>query len=301
MKKILSFVLVAGIATSAFSQSLWTDNFESYNVGNLGTQGGWGRDGGGASSFTKVANIDAAHGKSFQLASNATNDGVWEYHDTNWLSKSDDNNTLVVEYDYYTGVAGSGVGIVQMYDVDAGYEMPFELGWDPTAGYMYVANENDGVIIDENPTANTWYHIKASYDMFTGQVKVQLNNTGEVFEFDSIPGLQPTEFDVLLYSVTTAGFDNIKVSAVNGDPFLAVTDISNVKTKVSVYPNPATDVINVKSDNKISLISLFDISGKLVKTTAESTMNVQDLAKGSYVVSVKYADGTTETKKVVKK
>src|SRR6218665_2513695 len=101
MKRILSFSLTAVMAFSAYSQSLWTDTFESYTIGNLGTQGGWARDGDFATTpaFTKVANIDAAHGKSFQLASTAGNtDGGFHFHTTNWGSKSSANNIFVVEY-----------------------------------------------------------------------------------------------------------------------------------------------------------------------------------------------------------
>ena len=60
-------------------------------------------------------------------------------------------------------------------------------------------------------------------------------------------------------------------------------------------------MINIKSDHKIAQVSIIDISGRVVKTSSESSVNVENLAKGAYLVSVKYADGTTETKKVIKK
>lgn len=301
MKKVLSFLFVAGFATSMFSQTVWTETFESYNVGNLGTQGGWARDGGGTASWTKVANIDATHGKSFQLGSTAANaDGVWHYHDTKWSTKTSGNNIFVLEFDYYTGAGGDGVGVAQIYDVDAGYAEPMEIGWDPEGGYIYLADESgDGILLDENPTTNTWYHIKASYDTTTGGIKAQINN-GEVQEFAGIPGYEPTEFDALLYSVTTSGFDNITVTATNTDPFMAVSDVTK-KSKISVYPNPATNVLNIKSDSKIAEVSIYDAAGKIVKTTAETSINVENLAKGSYIVSIKYADGSKESTKVIKK
>ncbi|MCD9856595.1 T9SS type A sorting domain-containing protein [Epilithonimonas sp. JDS] len=299
MKGILSFSLTAVMAFSAYSQSLWTDTFETYNVGNLGTQGGWARDGGGTASWTQVATIDAAHGKSLKLASTAANEGVWHYHTTNWDSKSSANNIFVLEFDYYTGTGGAGgAGVVQIYDVDAGFESPFEIGWSQDDGYLYVADQVDGEILVDAVTTNTWYHIKAAYDTTTGEIKVKVGNN-EIVSYFGTPGLAPQELDVLLAGITTAGFDNITTTATNVDPFLAVSDVAK-KSIVSVFPNPATDVINVKSDSKIAQVSIYDASGKAVKTTTETTINVENLAKGTYVVSIKYADGSTESKKVIK-
>ncbi len=305
MKRILSFSLTAVMAFSAYSQSLWTDNFEAYNIGNLGTQGGWARDPefNVTAAFTRVANIDAAHGKSFQLASTAGNtDGGFHYHTTNWEAKSAANNIFVVEYDYYTGTASGGsdaAGYMQIYDVDAGYAMPMMIGWDPGEGYISLQDEVDGVIVTENVTANTWYHIKASYEPATGEVKVKVDNN-DIVVFEGTPDLVPQEFDVLFAGISTVGFDNIIVSATNVDPFLAVSDVAK-KSSVSVYPNPATEVINIKSDKKITEVSIYDAAGKIVKTTAETSINVENLAKGAYIVSIKYVDGFKESTKVIKK
>ena len=289
------------MAFSAYSQSLWTENFETYNVGNLGSQGGWARDGGGNANWTQVATIDAAHGKSFKAASPVTNtEGIWHYHSTNWEGKSSANNIFVLEFDYFTGAGGAGgAGVVQIYDVDAGYELPFEIGWSQDDGYIYIADQLGGEKLLEQAATNTWYHVKASYDSTTGEIKAQVDN-GEVVTYDGSPFLAPQEFDVLLGGISSVGFDNIKASATNVDPFLAVSDVAK-KSSVSVYPNPATEVVNIKSDKKVAEVSIYDAAGKIVKTTAETSINVENLAKGAYIVSVKYVDGSKESTKVIKK
>lgn len=300
MNKFLSTLLVVGMTTTAFSQTIWSDNFESYNTGNLGTQGGWARyENSGSAAWTQVANIDAAHGKSLKLASPASNsDGAWHFHDTNWSTRTSGNNVFFVEFDYYTGTAGTGAGIVQIYDIPAGEELIFETGWVPDQNYIYVANADDGGILVEDPTPNTWYHIKASYDYNTGEIKAQATGS-EVFEFYGAAGFDPTEFDVLLSGATTSGFDNIVTGAYAESP-LAVSDVVK-KSSISVYPNPATDFVTVKSANKIAEITVYDVSGKVVKTTTETTVNVQNFAKGAYILNIKYADGTKESTKVIKK
>lgn len=301
MKRILSFSLTAVMAFSAYSQSLWSETFETYNVGNLGTQGGWDRDGGTA-AVAKVANIDTAHGKSFQFASTTSNNaaGAFIYHDTNWSTRTSENGIFVAEYDVYTG---STFSEIQFYDVDAGYYTIADLYMDPTNG-VYLAdqddfdNETSGTEIPFTVAANTWYHVKFTYDvMGTGEMTVNINGT-DFGPFEKTPGWFPTEVDFVASGANTSGFDNLKTSAVA--TLMAVSDVAG-KAKVSVYPNPATDVINIKSDSKISEVSIYDASGKAVKTTTETAINVQNLAKGSYIVSIKYADGSKESTKVIKK
>lgn len=289
------------MAVSAFSQTIWSDNFESYNVGNLGTQGGWQNDGVTTASWTKVANITpATYGKSFQLGSTVANaDGAWKYREFDPSIRTSGNDIFVVEYDYYTGTSGTdAAGVVQIYNTDDGYLNIMEIGY--TDGYLYLADAYDGIYLDENASVNTWYHIKAAFDSTTGEIRVKLNNN-DVLTYEGYnPGYLPNEFDVLMVGDTTAGFDNIVVSATNADPFLAVSDVTK-KSSVSVYPNPATDVVNIKSDKKVENVSIYDVAGKIVKTTTETSINVENLAKGSYIVSIKYVDGSKESTKVIKK
>jgi|GEM_PF-1051567 len=74
----------------------------------------------------------------------------------------------------------------------------------------------------------------------------------------------------------------------------------------SVFPNPANNVINVANANtKITGVSLTDLNGRTVKNvTFDSLSNVQvnidDLASGMYMMTIKSAEGEA-VKKVMKK
>ncbi len=301
MKRILSFSLTAVMAFSAYSQSLWSDNFETYNVGNLGTQGGWQRDG-GTNAVAKVANVTTSYGKSFQFASTASNnaDGVFIYNDTKWSSRSTNNGIFVAEFDVYTG---STFSEIQFYDVDAGYYTIADLYMSPANG-VFLADQDDfdndgsGIQLPLTVTANTWYKVKFTYDvMGTGEMTVEINGT-QYGPFEKSPGWFPTEVDLVAINANTSGFDNIKTSAVA--TLMAVSDVAK-KSSLTVYPNPATEIINVKSDKKVELVSIYDAAGKVVKTAAETTINVQNLEKGAYIVNINYTDGSKESTKVIKK
>lgn len=82
------------------------------------------------------------------------------------------------------------------------------------------------------------------------------------------------------------------------------TTLSNkeVATKASVelYPNPVSNEFRLKGIDKVSQISIYDMSGRLVKTFASQPQyDISGLAKGNYIVLVK--GDTTHQFKIVKK
>ena len=79
---------------------------------------------------------------------------------------------------------------------------------------------------------------------------------------------------------------------------LATNDLTK-KSKVSVYPTVAKDVVNVESTAKIQKVELFDFTGKLISTTKANTVNVSSLPSGVYIVNITTAEGVT-SKKIVK-
>jgi hypothetical protein len=69
---------------------------------------------------------------------------------------------------------------------------------------------------------------------------------------------------------------------------------------VVVYPNPASDEINVMSDIAIAAIQILDLSGVQVAKTASKNISVAHLASGMYVMHITTEQGTI-TKTFVKK
>ncbi len=80
---------------------------------------------------------------------------------------------------------------------------------------------------------------------------------------------------------------------------LAVSDIN--KAKATVYPNPFKDVLRISDVKDANGIVITDISGRTVKTLAPAAeLNLSDLKKGVYIVTIKYVDGSNQTTKVIK-
>lgn len=91
--------------------------------------------------------------------------------------------------------------------------------------------------------------------------------------------------------------DDVKVTA-NG--VLATNEVSKAKSSISVYPNPTKGEINIKTDKKIKSSTVFDMSGKVAHKTESDKTDLSALAKGTYLVKIEFADGTSATEKVIK-
>lgn len=102
-------------------------------------------------------------------------------------------------------------------------------------------------------------------------------------------------------TATTIGFpDNQYVMNVLGDELLSVGD--NLAEMVSVYPSPATDVLNVKLPSNVVLqnSALVSILGKTTGVTlSNGVMNVSGIAPGVYFLNLETNMGTY-TQKVIK-
>ncbi len=74
--------------------------------------------------------------------------------------------------------------------------------------------------------------------------------------------------------------------------------------ELKFYPNPTTDYFNIISETMIQSIELYDVSGRLVRTSLvndfETKQNVSNLTNGVYLLKIKTQKGEI-TGKIVKK
>lgn len=115
----------------------------------------------------------------------------------------------------------------------------------------------------------------------------------------------PNRFYILAVSSTTGFFDT-------NTPTAGTTLwIDNVKTGslglnenslsgVSVYPNPATTVLNIDSKEAIETVNILTTDGKIVATSTSANVNVEALNAGMYIYRVTTASGNISTGNFVK-
>jgi hypothetical protein len=100
-----------------------------------------------------------------------------------------------------------------------------------------------------------------------------------------------------------AGVDWFRVT--DGNAFIGIDEHKVVNNSVMVYPNPATDNVNVIcTDGEITSIQLVDLSGKILmnnKVNAISTnVDISPLANGIYTLRTVSKNGRASVHKIVK-
>ncbi|MFY1045445.1 T9SS type A sorting domain-containing protein [Chryseobacterium sp. GP-SGM7] len=82
---------------------------------------------------------------------------------------------------------------------------------------------------------------------------------------------------------------------------LAVNDVTNQrKNSFRIFPNPTKGEVNIKTDKKIKSTSVLDLSGKIVSRGDSGKVDLSSFTKGTYLLQVEFADGTTSTEKIIK-
>lgn len=121
--------------------------------------------------------------------------------------------------------------------------------------------------------------INAGYG--TGYFQLNAEDGTQIFKDNGKFGAQAT---YMLDVTTPAGVEDV------------------VTTETTVYPNPATDVININTADNVLRVEIFNMQGQLVKmeTGEMNSISVKDLANGMYTLKLTTDNGTS-MHKIIKK
>ncbi len=108
---------------------------------------------------------------------------------------------------------------------------------------------------------------------------------GDDFPFNNTaPDIGPQEYQ---YSLRQS-INHIK----NGFSIKDTDDpsLNNTGTSLKVFPNPASDVINISSDKNIKHVELYNASGQLLLKNSNTKINVSSLEQGIYFIKITLSD-----------
>jgi len=304
MKNYIFFVIWFLFINTAYSQVLYTENFDNHSVGNLGTDvtgkipGQWGwytaSDFTQANSFFTIEN-ETGRGKVLNISTGLTNGEALRAWKTNlhplMANRIAGNDVMMFELDFFTGPIlpgnGGGYAHISLYsigDLNSTMNQPeslFHGGFNKKRGFSDLDP-------NQNPHFNTWVKYVFYLDYPNKKLYIHLPFFNVVTSHDFLKNKTSANLiqdypisNIMIDVVVSKGandpqiytrnyYDNIKITALNAVPPNIVNLSTNeqLATKFNLYPNPATSVVNItNSENmQVQQVTIYDISGKQLNT-----------------------------------
>lgn len=78
-----------------------------------------------------------------------------------------------------------------------------------------------------------------------------------------------------------------------------ITEV-DARKNFKIFPNPATDCFKIDANQSITTVSMYNITGKLVKKSYQSSkIDIMDLPKGLYILNIETVDETIVEKIII--
>lgn len=144
----------------------------------------------------------------------------------------------------------------------------------------------------------------ASYD-FSGNITFKRFNPNTFLLADSLPISQAFGS---VKNIITCGNGCYAFNSTDNkviilkDPALGLSEVE-VKSKLSIYPNPTSDYLYIKSAIAINEIQILDLNGRIINNASvvDNRVYLGSIANGIYLVKILDADGNSTTEKIIKK
>ena len=218
--------------------------------------------------FSQILTVNPGSSVSISSGSSINLDGLEiAPADTYVISGSNDVSRSIT-----AATASGNNSILRVYNTSA-----LLSGFTGTLTFSYLDEELNG--INEGDLVMELQADDDSWTTYVGAVD-QTNNT-------------------VSYTFTEAvSFKAITASASGAT--LAVEDILQPQSGISVYPNPTANRIYIQGEN-ILQAELFDLRGRKVKATTQNQLDLSDTGSGSFILKVTTDNNKTKSFKIIKR
>jgi hypothetical protein len=298
MKKNLLalLILLINFNTYAQTQTISFETSEGYSLGDIHSQNEWERFSMTPPFSSEIINTGAAtHGNNYlKIEGRGNNRYVQQtfagYNKTEY--SFDFKIDTLNESQYLIGFKKSG-----MFSHFAGFYILPD-GNVHTAPFSPVST-------GFTATPGQWNNYKVVVDLTARTVEYFINNLS--VGIITISDAQVTDFNMINFSFSdwqnpgtnlSCSVDNIKITNAGGT--LGTSEVSS-KSFINIFPNPTPDFINIKAEDKIDSVEIFDLSGKLILKDhkGKNRIEVSTLENGIYMVKINTVKGSI-TRKIIK-
>lgn len=303
MKNIYAVLLSSLSAVTFAQQTISFEAAEGYQLGSIHNQAGWQVTEGSDGFITNqvISNEKSTTGTfSFKNAFEPDFEDQWFpiMGAVKDFAQPMPFANFTISYDVMaTAKLGSDFEFT-IYGVDANEEFV------PVAG---VGIENRGfiyLITDENYsfeyataqwTPNQWVNVKIEVTAAT--LKYYINNALQLTT-PNFSSLNISGFNMLHNNYgNDAYYDNFVVT----DGTMGTNRPG--EDAVALYPSPAEDVLSIQlpANAEVGHVEIYAMNGQKVIESTSSNINVQNLAPGMYIAKISSEDGSSLSKKFLKK
>ncbi len=194
----------------------------------------------------------------------------------------------------YTNYSADATRLVQLVKGSTGNTIAITKGW---SGTTYAEAVSVWIDFDRSGTYESSERVMNISANTTPTVSTTFAVPATAYAGDKTMGMRV----ILRYSTTPTGpcdsftYGEVEDYAVKITEDLAVTDIR--QSNISVYPNPATDVINISNVSSKTKFEIYSVGGQLVNQgTSDGKVNVSKLTKGVYILSLESNGEKSQTK-----
>jgi len=305
MKKIYSIALCLLSAVSFAQQTISFENSAGFITGNIHGQGTWISTPTGdipPNVLNQIITADAASDGNNSLK--IVKENTYGTQSVPIIGAFD-NLSVPLAYNNFTvsfdiNMSQLNGSIFSFQGVSSAEEKyTVRLDFDNT-GVIKVLKMVSGIPVME-PTAtvwlpNLWYKLTvmgtaADIKYYLNGILIHTATAPELMNIDQLRFVHDNA-DGIAY------IDNLKIHT---ETVLSSADIAVNKNNISVYPNPVSDILYIKSKKNIKNVEIFDNTGRKVNVFPDKDkMNVKNLIPGVYIINIETNEGKT-TQKLIKK
>jgi hypothetical protein len=278
---------------------------EGYTLGVIDSQGATGNE-------WSLLNATATDVMDVSLATVANNRAVTGINSLRFISDSSQwgyyggvlsplftgyDNAFIVTHKFYPDSASDSDYLFQIFDFDGTALIAvatLRFDWQGTIDFT------DGTTLNSNVgtyTAGQWYEVQIERTLTN--IILRVNGT-QLASYPNFGTGTSAKFIGIRFDNYGSGFNiddlTLEVSA---------SSSSFVTNSISVYPNPATTLVNLSNTENLIFenVTIVDVNGRIVKTVAinltQTQINVSDLTSGIYFLNIETNEGST-VKKFIK-
>ncbi|TVZ56146.1 putative secreted protein (Por secretion system target) [Lutibacter sp. Hel_I_33_5] len=201
-----------------------------------------------------------------------------------WKSNGTETGTVLIKDTFPGKLGGASNNTVVAYNNYVFFKGTDTNGQEP---WISDGTEAGTKMLKDTNLNNTTYAKYFDTKLYIGRGTITDNGNFYFLSFDGVNGTEPSLWKLDLNTLSVK--NELK------------TDLTNV----SIYPNPASNNLNIEVDNQqIKSVKIFNLLGKEVmqksiNNSSLKNINISQLTKGMYVIQLKTADNSF-TRKFIK-